>query len=256
MHSAKSIRIPRKGTACICLLFSSLCASFPAYTLPSSSPNSSDQRPIEREASITERASQPSNAGESEHSETSKLQPKSRAKQNLTINLSTATDQQLTLLASRWGQLNPAQRRSLLAEMRGRMSRSPQSRSRLLGATNKRQYGVIERRVTQAASADGKGRVFKEVRRVRQPDGRVMVETRIVQVTKNPQTPSTQQTHQGQPAAQIQHDAAEVATPRQRSARVTFGIGFEQRKRREANSEDLAKPMLPNPDDSVAADPH
>ncbi|MEM7097431.1 MAG: hypothetical protein AAF541_04160 [Pseudomonadota bacterium] len=112
--------------------------------------------------------------------------------------LSRASDKQLTALAASWGQLEPGQRRLLLAEMRGRMSRS-QRQGNLFASGSKakmqRQYG----------------RVIREVRKTRQADGSILVETRVVRVRPK--------------------DGANDPQNGVVTRKATFGIGFERRNR-------------------------
>lgn len=78
---------------------------------------------------------------------------------SMSADLSTKTDTELTALTAQWGNLNPGQRRQLLAEVRGRMVTNQKIR--------RPGSGVLVRRY---------GRV------VRKSDGSVVVETRVVQM--------------------------------------------------------------------------
>lgn len=103
------------------------------------------------------------------------------------------SDAELTALTARWGELNPAQRRQLLAEVRSRMARTNSANARgLVGARG----GSVDVRVQRRY-----GRV------VRKPDGRVVMQTEVVEVGPKGQ---------------------------RKRGRVTFGIGFEQRSRSRA----------------------
>ncbi|MEM9622391.1 MAG: hypothetical protein AAF993_12125 [Pseudomonadota bacterium] len=116
------------------------------------------------------------------------------------------SDEDLTVLASFWGVLTPTERRHLLAEMRGRMARS-QTRIQRLSVPKGRQYG----------------KVIRKVRKMRQADGSVVVETHELRVTPQGAT----ETHSV--SVPLSREAAAGTR-----ARVTFGIGFEQRARERA----------------------
>jgi hypothetical protein len=119
----------------------------------------------------------------------------------MSADLSTKTDTELTALTAQWGNLNPSQRRQLLAEVRGRMVANQKIR--------RPSSGVLVRRY---------GRV------VRKSDGSVVVETRVVQMTPRSATRSAK---------------GEIR------ARVTFGIGFEQRsKARPPPNESVPAPTV------------
>lgn len=78
------------------------------------------------------------------------------------------SDAELTALTARWGDLNPAQRRQLLAEVRSRMARTNSANAQgLLGARG----GSVKVRVQRRY-----GRV------VRKSDGRVVMRTQVVEV--------------------------------------------------------------------------
>lgn len=124
---------------------------------------------------------------------------------SMSADLSTKTDTELTALTAQWGNLNPGQRRQLLAEVRGRMVANQKIR--------RRSSGVLVRRY---------GRV------VRKSDGSVVVETRVVQMTPRSSTRSATGSLKG-----------EIRT------RVTFGIGFEQRsKTRPQPNESVQAPAV------------
>jgi len=74
-------------------------------------------------------------------------------------DLSGKTDAELTELTAQWSNLSPGERRTLLAEVRGRMAANQQAR-RPAGIRVQRRYGRV----------------------VRKPDGSVVVQTRVVQV--------------------------------------------------------------------------
>lgn len=125
-------------------------------------------------------------------------------------DLSEKTDAELTQLTAQWNRLSAADRRTLLAEVRGRMV---QSRAR---KTARRDYpNVLSMRPSQ-----GKVRTIRIQRRygrvVRKPDGTVVVQTRVVQVT-----PIKAGDKVGRGGGRVVKS----------SARVTFGVGFEQRSR-------------------------
>ena len=122
-------------------------------------------------------------------------------------DLASKTDTELTELTAQWASLNPSQRRALLAEVRGRMVANQKARPP--GMT--RSTGVRVRVQRQY------GRVVR-----RQSDGSVVVETRVVQQVRP-------QSIDGVP-----------------QARVTFGIGFEQRsKSRPATQPDTSSAVTP-----------
>ena len=80
---------------------------------------------------------------------------------SMSDDLSERSDTELTALTAQWGNLSPADRRRLLAEVRGRMVKSQSApRQRLVGVRVQRKYGRI----------------------VRKSDGSVVVQTRVVQV--------------------------------------------------------------------------
>ena len=124
---------------------------------------------------------------------------------NMSGDLSTKTDTELTTLTAQWGNLNPRQRRQLLAEVRGRMVVNQQANQKIRRASR---GIVVQRRY---------GRV------VRKSDGSVVVETRVVQMTPR----LSKRSSRGPVKGEIR-------------ARVTFGIGFEQRSK-----------ARPSPDASV-----
>ena len=77
-------------------------------------------------------------------------------------DLSKRSDSELTALTAQWGSLSAAERRRLLAEVRGRMVKSRSApRQRLVGVRVQRKYGRV----------------------VRKSDGSVVVQTRVVQVS-------------------------------------------------------------------------
>ncbi len=116
------------------------------------------------------------------------------------VSYASATDQQLTQLAARWGELNALERRGLLSEMRSRMARSQADRRRFQAAMPRR-YGRVF-----------KGGVIKKVRKVRQPDGSIVVKTEVVQIK-----------------------------PKKQSEPV-FGVGFERRSRGSNQPDDQHPP--------------
>ncbi len=122
------------------------------------------------------------------------------------------SDENLTILASYWGVLGPTERRHLLAEMRGRMARS-RTQVQRISIPRGRQYG----------------KVIRKVRKVRQADGSILVETRVVKVTPRPRSGSAGAPVQG-------------AKP---LPRVTFGIGFEQRLKDKSNPVITQPPLAP-----------
>ena len=157
-----------------------------------------------------------------------------------------STDEQLTALTSHWAQLDPAQRRKLLAEVRSRMhkqrSRNSSLMERFADAKN-RQYG-------------GRQRVIREVRKTRQPDGSILVETRVVRLGPKstapiPTTSITKETAvsgdtQGQSEYSHQQKVNSQRLPHKARTRtrVTFGIGFERRQQ--------GKPSISSPQQPAA----
>ncbi len=75
-------------------------------------------------------------------------------------SLAASSDVELTTLTARWAELNPGERRALLAEVRSRMVRSSQPSRPKMSVRVQRKYGRV----------------------VRKSDGSVVVETRVVQV--------------------------------------------------------------------------
>ena len=140
--------------------------------------------------------------------------------------LTSASDADLTALAAGWGQLQPRQRRMLLAEMRNRMLRAGTRKSaprktlvprvQITGqvggsAIGARQYGhSVSGRIT--------GGVIKEVRKTRRADGTVVVETRVLRLT--PKTPASAE---GEGTAGL--SAQDRATQPQMPGVVTKGAG-------------------------------
>ena len=171
----------------------------------------------------------PGQAAEGKQSQNRQLD----AKPSLTfpVDIRQSSDEQLTALTSHWAQLNAAQRRKLLAEVRSRMNRQRSRKTSLMerfADAKSRQYG-------------GPQRVIREVRKTRQADGSILVETRVVRVrpksapaasneslneTQVNSTPQAQEEYanSNQGYAQPRHE-----NPRPRT-RVTFGIGFERRQ--------------------------
>ena len=148
--------------------------------------------------------------------------------------LSQASDQQLTALAASWGKLNPGQRRVLLAEMRTRMTRS-RNQAELF-----RQKLSQQRQASQ--SSRQYGRVIREVRQTRQPDGTIVVETRVVRV--RPKQPEAATGSREVAEQTVKSNSNPNSSPgkdsgyRERSSsRVTFGIGFERRRQAPSSSE-------------------
>jgi hypothetical protein len=129
-------------------------------------------------------------------------------------DLSTKTDTELTELTAQWASLDPGQRRELLAEVRGRMVANQKARP--VGVP--RSMGLRVRVQRQY------GRVVR-----RKSDGSVIVETRVVQVRP--------QTIDGVP-----------------QARVTFGIGFEQRSQTRLETRPQTRPQT-QPDNSSTVMP-
>ena len=75
-------------------------------------------------------------------------------------SLAASSDVELTGLTARWAELNPGERRALLAEVRSRMVRSSQPTRPKMSVRVQRKYGRV----------------------VRKSDGSVVVETRVVEV--------------------------------------------------------------------------
>lgn len=123
--------------------------------------------------------------------------------------LRSKTDQELTELTAQWGQLNPAERRVLLAEVRRRMA----DRQRV--QVRSRNNSLVTRRY---------GRV------TRKADGSVVVETTVVRPD-------------GQAVTEVrQQKPAQSTGQRQRTgARITFGFGFERRARRDDEQQDVTQ---------------
>jgi len=113
-----------------------------------------------------------------------------------TGNLSDKTDTELTELTAQWSHLSPRERRELLAEVTGRMAANRNAKANV-GIRVQRRYGRV----------------------VRNSDGSVVVETRVVQLRR----------HGDNGAAGL--------PPR---GRVTFGIGFEQRSRTQSGRPESA----------------
>ena len=105
------------------------------------------------------------------------------------------SDQELTLLTAQWGKLSSSERRVLLAEVRSRMQRKQAARTQVMPRVRvTRRYGRI----------------------VRQPDGSVVVQTRVVR----PRSLESQ--------VNVQNGTSTRVAPR---GRITFGFGFERRVR-------------------------
>ncbi len=75
-------------------------------------------------------------------------------------DLAARSDVELTALTARWAELDPGQRRVLLAEVRSRMARNEQTRQPRVSIRVQRKYGRV----------------------VRKPDGSVVLETRVVEM--------------------------------------------------------------------------
>lgn len=122
-------------------------------------------------ASVGAPAFAQSGDGESAASAAQPNQPPSSAPEPqpaTSADFAARSDAELTALTARWGELNPAQRRQLLAEVRSRMARTNSANARgLLGARG----GSVKVRVQRRY-----GRV------VRKSDGRVVMRTRVVEV--------------------------------------------------------------------------
>ncbi|MGK0224408.1 MAG: hypothetical protein ACI9ON_003661 [Limisphaerales bacterium] len=132
-------------------------------------------------------------------------------------DLNNKTDQELTELTARWGDLSPAERRILLAEVRTRMQL-------------RRQQTIRQHSGRQQTRIVPKVRVTRRYGRiVRKEDGTVVVQTQTID-------PQGRQTVSEQPAP------AQPTTGR-RNGRVTFGFGFERRVRRQ-------NPVQPNQPES------
>ncbi|MEM7002998.1 MAG: hypothetical protein AAF529_19585 [Pseudomonadota bacterium] len=152
---------------------------------------------------------------------------------NLPINYAALTDTELTELTARWGELDPEQRRALLAVVRSRMAQKRMSRS------------VREPR--------GAGRVQIQRRYGRNPDGTVTVETRVVRKQMQPVIVDTPVAADPEAQGQVVSDGQRQRIDgQQRPAtkvrgRVTFGIGFERRTRVRAPQQgDAEIPPAPN----------
>ena len=112
------------------------------------------------------------------------------------------SDQELTELTAQWGQLSPAERRLLLGEVRTRMQRNRAA------AAQRRLANAPRVKVTRRY-----GRI------IRQPDGSVVVQTRVVR-----------------PGGSASH------------GRITFGFGFERRGKQQVESTQAAADSAQNPD--------
>ena len=112
-------------------------------------------------------------------------------------NVGDKSDRELTALTAQWGQLSPAERRVLLAEVRTRMQLRQQATQALPRVTVTRRYGRI----------------------VRKSDGSVVLRTQVIKP----------RTEVGQTASNA--DTQQVVTRPQvrRQGRITFGFGFERR---------------------------
>ncbi len=75
-------------------------------------------------------------------------------------DLAARSDVELTALTARWAELDPGQRRALLAEVRSRMVRNTQTPQPRVSIRVQRKYGRV----------------------VRKPDGSVVLETRVVEM--------------------------------------------------------------------------
>ena len=127
-----------------------------------------------------------------------------------TQDIATKTDSELTDLSARWAQLNPAERRALLAEVRQRMAEK-----RRIGARATQRAAAQAGPAGDNTSATVGGQASEKVvgkvtverrygRIVRKKDGSVVLQTRVVRrVAPNP--------------------------AQQGAGRVTFGFGFERR---------------------------
>jgi hypothetical protein len=116
----------------------------------------------------------------------------------MTRDLSGRTDEELTALTARWGDLAPEERRRLLAEVRGRMAQN-QARKGRVGVSRATSGVLVQRRYGRKA------------------DGSVVVETRVLEIAPR----------EVQATVGPQQTLRDAGKPR-----GTFGIGFEQRVRR------------------------
>ena len=138
-------------------------------------------------------------------------------------DLNSKTDQELTELTARWGDLTPAERRILLAEVRTRMQARRQQTRVVPKVRVTRRYGRI----------------------VRKEDGTVVVQTQTID-------PQGRQTVSEQPATGR-------PTTARRKGRVTFGFGFERRVRRQnsvqPNQPESSQNVATNGEESIETKP-
>jgi predicted Fe-S protein YdhL (DUF1289 family) len=133
--------------------------------------------------------------------------------------LSQKTDTELTQLTAQWGHLSPSERRNLLAEVRGRMAASKKISKNNSNTALQIVQGPVRVRVQRRYG-----------RLVRKPDGSVVMQTRVVEV--HPASPS-----------QVQVQPTRSADGKVR-ARVTFGIGFEQRSKARIQPQQSVPPSV------------
>lgn len=121
----------------------------------------------------------------------------------------TKSDEELTALTAQWGQLSAAERRVLLAEVRGRMQQKRRAAQVTPRVKVTRRYGRI----------------------IRKPDGSVVVQTHVIGPAADASQEAQSQTHLR--ASEQMPPNTEGQRPQQ-GVRITFGFGFERRGRASA----------------------
>lgn len=134
-----------------------------------------------------------------------------------TDQISEKTDEELTALTARWGELSAGERRTVLREVRHRM-RASVNASANASARAKANY-------EKQLRAQGSAGIVVQRRYGRKPDGSVVVQTRVIQK----RVPSS-------------------------SARVTFGFGFERRSK-DQKHESSALVKTESPDQETSLEP-
>lgn len=133
-------------------------------------------------------------------------------------DLSSKTDAELTELTAQWSTLSPSERRTLLAEVRGRMAANQQA-LRPMGIRVQRRYGRV----------------------VRKADGSVVVQTRVVRVRPREAQPATSSRptvtfgigfeQRSKSRAQSSSDGAQTAPARSSSAQSAPTVTVSQQQK-------------------------
>ncbi len=151
------------------------------------------------------------------------------------------SDQELTELTARWGELDPAQRRALIQEVRTRMARPQTNAARSVGRPDTQVGAKANGRQGRVTITRRYGRI------VRKPDGSVVVQTRVVPVQELPLQSEQATTDAAVEGSQPTAGAANQAEARPRVRRsITFGFGFERRRLQDRdNTTSQEKPPAP-----------